>query len=244
MKREEKEQYLKRGTLAVLNVLRDIEREGVPVMVNYSRGQFISRLLFADSDQLIIDHSSQQQDNQWVTTSDSIHISAETRGAKIEFALPALNTMHYDGLPAFSSPLPELLWAIQRREFFRVSAPLNPVYWCTCTWPNGEVCRLRLQDISLGGIGTLCDEAIPVELTTGMIFRKLQMDLGELGLFELDAELVHLGQHSVIGSKNETRTTPRLSFRYHGLNNAQERQLQQAIFSLEREARDKERRFQ
>jgi len=48
----------------------------------------------------------------------------------------------------------------------------------------------------------------------------------------------------VVTRKNETRITPRLSFRFATLNPAQERQLQQIIFALERLARDKSTRFQ
>ena len=54
MKDADKEQYLKRGTLAVLNVMKDLLRYQTLLMVNFSRGQFISRLLAADEDRVIL----------------------------------------------------------------------------------------------------------------------------------------------------------------------------------------------
>lgn len=58
MKDADKEQYLKRGTLAVLNVMKDLLRYQTLLMVNFSRGQFISRLLAADEDRVIFDLGS------------------------------------------------------------------------------------------------------------------------------------------------------------------------------------------
>lgn len=55
---------------------------------------------------------------------------------------------------------------------------------------------------------------------------------------------MHIGERSIITNKNETKVTPRLSFRFTALEPHQERQLQQIIFALERRARDKAQRFQ
>ncbi|MSE19423.1 flagellar brake protein, partial [Pantoea agglomerans] len=64
------------------------------------------------------------------------------------------------------------------------------------------------------------------------------------GHFDVPVKLLSIGERSVVTGKNETRITPRLSFRFATLNPAQERQLQQIIFALERLARDKSTRFQ
>lgn len=244
MKEEDKEQYLKRGPLAVLGVLRDLEKQQTPVRVSGDRGQFISRLLYVDQQQVIVDYGSNQYDNQLALESRDLHLSAETHGAKVEFSLPALSAVEYEGLPAFSAPLPELLWMIQRREFFRVTAPLEPVFYCQTHWPDGTGARFRLQDLSLGGIGVLVDGELPEKLNGGDILKNLQVELGEYGQFEVDAQLLHIGQRTSVSSKNETVVTPRLSFRFVSLNAGQERQLQQVIFALERLARDKANRFQ
>ena len=245
MKEDDKEQYLKRGPLAVLAVLRDLLDNQTPVMVSHARGQFITRLLYADKENMLLDFGSNDYDNQLAKEAQNLHITAETRGAKVEFALTALSTTEHEGLPAFSAELPELLWMIQRREFFRVMAPLNPVFYCYIPWPDGSgESRLRLQDLSLGGIGVLSDNALPEMLKTGDSIKKLRVEMGEYGRFEVDAQLITIGKRSVVGSKSETIVTPRLSLRFLSLNAGQERELQQVIFSLERLARDKANRFQ
>ncbi len=244
MREADKEQYIKRGTLAVLNVMKDLLRFQTPLMVNFSRGQFISRMLAADEDQVIFDLGSHSQDNEMALRSGEVNIAAETQGAKVEFSLSGLQKVDYEGLPAFAADLPELVWQIQRREFFRVNAPMEPVFWCHSEWPDGNKARFRLQDLSLGGIGVLVDEKLPEDLNSGDTFKKLRVELGEYGQFEVTAQLLHIGERSTITSKNETRVTPRLSFRFTAIEPVQERQLQQVIFALERLARDKASRFQ
>lgn len=243
MKEADKEQYLKRGTLAVLNVMKDLLRFQTTLMVNFSRGQFISRVLDADEERIVFDLGSHAQDNELALQCGEVNIAAETHGAKVEFGLIALQRTEFEGLPAFSAPLPELVWQIQRREFFRVSAPMEPVFYCHTRWPDGSEARFRLQDLSLGGAGVLLDETLPEGLTQGDDFDNLRVDLGEYGHFEVTAQLLHIGERTTVTSKNETRVTPRLSFRFTAIEPVQERQLQQVIFALERLARDKANRF-
>ena len=244
MKSEDNEQYLKRGTLAVLGVLRDLEKQQTPVRVATERGQFISRLLFVDQEQVIVDYGSNQYDNQLALQAHDLHIDAETQGAKVEFSLPLLNAIEYEGLPAFTAPLPELLWMFQRREFFRVNAPLEPLFFCQANLKTGEKLHFRLQDISLGGIGVLADESLPDAIQCGDTLKNFRVELGTYGRFEVDVQLLHVGERTGVNSKNETVSTPRLSFRFVDLTSVQERELQQAIFALERLARDKANRFQ
>jgi len=244
VKDADKEQYLKRGTLAVLNVMKDLLRYQTLLMANFSRGQFISRLLAADEERVIFDLGSNALDNELALQSGELNIAAETHGAKVEFSLQGLTRIDYEGLPAFAAPLPELVWQIQRREFFRVNAPMEPVFYCHTEWPDGRKARFRLQDLSLGGIGVLLDEPLPEGLTRGDDFKKLRVELGEYGQFEVTAKLLHIGERSTVTGKNETRVTPRLSFRFTVIEPVQERQLQQVIFALERLARDKANRFQ
>lgn len=59
-----------------------------------------------------------------------------------------------------------------------------------------------------------------------------------MGCFHFDAQLISISERKVIDGKNETITTPRLSFRFLNVSPTVERQLQRIIFS-EREARKK-----
>ncbi len=125
------EQFLKQNPLAVLGVLRDLNSQQVPLRISWSGGQFISKILAVSPDELIMDFGSQEYENQAVQRATQISIIAETQGAKVEFTLPQLKKGEYQRLPAFISSLPPSLWFVQRREYFRIGAPLHPPYRCT-----------------------------------------------------------------------------------------------------------------
>ncbi|WLI75997.1 flagellar brake protein [Kosakonia sp. H02] len=233
------EQFLKQNPLAVLGVLRDLQKNQVPVCISWSSGQFISKILDVDTDALVMDFGSQDYENNAVQRAGKVTITAETHGAKVEFTLNKLVTGDYQALPAFITPLPETLWFIQRREYFRISAPLQPAYFCKAQMPDKSQIRFRLFDLSLGGMGALLDGQLPDGLQTGMRFSQVELDMASWGQFYFDAQLIAIGERKVIDGKNETISTPRLSFRFLNVSPGVERELQRIIFALEREARER-----
>jgi len=233
------EQFLKQNPLAVLGVLRDLQKGEVPLRISWADSQFISKILDASPDALIIDLGSQEQENRAVLRAEHISVMAETQGAKVEFVLPRLSPSVYQGLPAFTSSLPLNLWFVQRREYFRISAPLHPAYFCKAKMPDKKEIRFRLFDLSLGGMGALMDVPKPDGLVEGMRFTQIELDMGGFGRFWFDAQLIAISERKVVDGKNETITTPRLSFRFLNVGPAAERELQRIIFSLERDARER-----
>lgn len=237
------EQFLKQTPLAVLEVLRNLQRSQAAVRLSWSEGQFISKVLEVDAGQILIDFGSQHHENHMIQQAEKTVLSAETAGAKVEFVLPSLTVIEYQGLPAFSSPLPSSLWFIQRREHFRISAPIEPRYFCRATLTDKAPFVFRLCDLSLGGMGALVDGDLPADLKEGMLFSRAKMDLAQWGTFYIDMKLVTISERRVVNSKSETITTPRLSLRFVNMNAAHQRELQKVIFGLERLAHEKANRF-
>lgn len=233
------EQFLKQNPLAVLGVLRDLQKNQVPVCITWGSGQFISKILEVNPEELIMDFGSQEYENNAVQRAGKVTVTAETHGAKVEFTLTKLSTGDFQALPAFITPLPETLWFIQRREYFRISAPLHPAYFCKALMPDKSEIRFRLFDLSLGGMGALLDGEAPTTLQPGMRFSKVELDMVSWGQFYFDAQLIAIGERKVVDGKNETIVTPRLSFRFLNVSPGVERELQRIIFALEREARER-----
>ncbi len=105
--------------------------------------------------------------------------------------------------------------------------------------PDKKEIRFRLFDLSLGGMGALMDTPKPEGLVEGMRFSQIELDMGGWGRFWFDAQLIAISERKVVDGKNETITTPRLSFRFLNVGPGAERELQRIIFSLEREARER-----
>lgn len=233
------EQFLKNNPLAVLGVLRDLQKNDVPVRISWANNQFISKILDVSSERLVIDLGSQEYENRAVMRAESLCITADTQGAKVEFTLPKFEEGNYQALPAFVTPLPNAVWFIQRREFFRIPAPLHPPYYGKATMPDKSELRFRLYDLSLGGMGALLETAKPDALAEGLRFSQIELDMASWGMFRVDAQLISVSERKVVDGKNETISTPRLSFRFLNVSPAVERDLQRIIFSLERDARER-----
>jgi hypothetical protein len=95
------EQFLKQNPLAVLGVLRDLQKGEVPLRISWSNNQFISKILDVSQERLIVDLGSQEYENRAALRAEHIAVMAETHGAKVEFVLPRLELSEYQGLPAF-----------------------------------------------------------------------------------------------------------------------------------------------
>lgn len=179
MKETDKEQYLKRGTLAVLGVMKDLLQLQTPLLVNFSRGQFISRMLAADETRIVFDLGSNNLDNDYALHCNEITVFAETHGAKIEFALGALEKPTLRGYLLFRPPCRTYCGKSSVGNF-SASAPL----WSRSSGAiaSGLTARPRAcaYRISTGGIGVLVEEAMPEGLKSGDDFNSLQVELGNL----------------------------------------------------------------
>ncbi|ANI29504.1 flagellar brake protein [Yersinia entomophaga] len=241
-----KEQYVKKNRLAICAILRDLKKNNTAIMVTHSRGQFISRILevHPDANQFIFDFGSVERENLLAQDSEQLTFIAEPAGAKIEFSCTTQTEITYFGLPAFSSPIPDSLYFIQRREYFRINIPQWPPFYCTGKFPNGTAFKHTLTDISLGGVGMFSNKDSELPLEGCEILRGSLLDLGEFGSFDLDLQFIRAVDKKVISNKGETVTMTRLSFKFPKLSPMQEKGLQRAIFELEKQQSFKSRKFQ
>ena len=78
------EQFLKQNPLAVLGVLRDLNKAAIPLRISWNGGQLISKILAITPDKLVLDFGSQAEDNIAVLKAQHIKIKEENKGEKIE----------------------------------------------------------------------------------------------------------------------------------------------------------------
>jgi c-di-GMP-binding flagellar brake protein YcgR len=240
-----KEQFVRRNKLGILAVLRDLKKNNTLVMVSHGRGQFISKILdvLPDTNQLLFDLGSGDYDNQLAKEAQTLNFVAEPAGAKVEFTSGQAQEISWQNLPTFSCEIPPELYFIQRREYFRVNIPLQPTYVCRGKFPDTSDFSFRLKDISLGGIGLHVDKVMPLAIEAGTVIKDSLVELAEFGSFKLDLEFISAMDRQTVSSKGETVTSQRLSFRFPYLSPAQERDLQRAIFELEKQQHQKAKRF-
>lgn len=246
MSETSKENFVKTNKLAICAILRDLKKNDTAVMVIHARGQFISRILdvVPETNQFIFDFGSVEHENTLALVANQLTIIAEPTGAKIEFTFNQLKSIKYLSLPAFSAAIPEQLYFIQRREYFRVNIPQWPPYYCSGKFSDGSKFSYMLGDISLGGMGLYAVKGSEFPLQECGILQDVSVDLGGFGVFKLDLQFIRAIDKQVVNNKGETLTVQRLSFKFPRLSPMQEKGLQRAIFELEKQQTAKVRKFQ
>ncbi len=241
-----KEQFVKRNKLAICATLRELKKNDTSLMVHHSHGQFISKILdvVPDNNLFVFDLGGIERENNRALYAGALSFVAEPAGAKVEFNAEIAKTVTYDGLPAFSAQIPELLYLIQRRTYFRINTPLWPPLTCRGELPDDSVFLFTIKDLSLGGLSLYTDRDTTGLLTEGDIIKSVEMDLADHGFFCVDLQFVGQAMVKIVDNKGELKLTQRLSFKFPSLNAAQERDLQQVIFELERLQNEKKKRFQ
>lgn len=167
-------------------MLRDLHKAAIPLRLSWNGGQLISKLLAITPDKLVLDFGSQAEDNIAVLKAQHITITAETQGAKVEFTVEQLQQSEYLQLPAFITVPPPTLWFVQRRRYFRISAPLHPPYFCQTKLADNSTLRFRLGRFVVRRHGRITGcRAKPAELQEGMRLPRLKSTWGNGVFFTL-----------------------------------------------------------
>ncbi|TAK63689.1 flagellar brake protein [Methylobacter sp.] len=158
---------------------------------------YITTLLDIDekNNTVVLDYGPKEDLNQRLLNSDKITLDTEYNGIKVSFTGAALKKILHNGEPAFSMPIPKLLYWMQRREYYRVKSPLSKPCYCQLVLKDKEPINLKLYDISLTGFAMLnISKEVSDMLIPGTIFEKCKLILSGAGegmiSFEICAKYV------------------------------------------------------
>ena len=117
---------------------------------------FPSAVLDVDMHGLVLDASPVPSINRTVETANSLLCFGQVDKVTVRFQLEGQRRIDRDGHVAFEVPLPEEVYHLQRREFYRLETPVGDSPYCVLPDPDGgEATRWRVLDISAGGIALL-----------------------------------------------------------------------------------------
>ena len=137
----------------------------------------------ADSQSIIIDSGSNASLNERLLRLQQLSIVSSQDGVKVEFEVDRVEAASFEGRLAFRIPFPESLIKLQRREFYRLPAPvLNPLK-CQIPTAGGGTAETVVGDISLGGV-SLMGEHAGLDLQLGTIYENCRILLPELGVIQ------------------------------------------------------------
>ena len=181
--------YLLREKTDILFNLRALmqRRAMLSAFIDASADSFLSAILAitADEQHLILDAASDEAINLRVEAAEKLICVTQLDKIKIQFAATDIERFPHEGHQAFRIALPEVLLRLQRREYYRLTAP-SP-HNLSCRIPvlvDGEnkfvTVEADVVDISGGGLAvTVPPNGVPFE--PDMEFADCRLMLPEVG---------------------------------------------------------------
>lgn len=168
-------------------IVRAIMKSGALVTAYFGQGKdfVVTAFLAVDADagSMIIDSGSNAVMNERLLRGQHLTVVSSQDGVKVEFTVDQIEATSFEGRLAFRIPFPDSLIKLQRREFYRLAAPLLNPLKCQIPTASGGVADTTVGDISLGGV-SLMGEHEGLDLELGTIHENCRIQLPELGVIQ------------------------------------------------------------
>lgn len=189
---EEHEKYLLYSRTAIINVLSELSKRPdiITAYFNNGREYLLTAVLtvLPERDLVVLDYGADEKLNQRILAADRVVCVTKHDNISIKFSCAGVQRAKYQDRQAFAALLPETLFRLQRREFFRVTTPIFNPLKCWIQMPAAREQELNIVDISCGGLG-LADPFCQFEPEVGSILRECRIELAEFGMITCDLEV-------------------------------------------------------
>lgn len=237
--------YLLRGRTDILFNLRGLiqKRAMLSAFIDASADSFLTAIvaLSADENQLVLDAASDETINRRVEAAEQLICVTQLDRIKIQFAARGIQRIQHEGHDAFRVQVPNVMLRLQRREYFRLTAPSS--HSLTCLIPmtiGGERREVSVEasvlDISGGGLSiTIPSEGMVVE--PDMEFGNCRLMLPETGAIVTSLRVRNLFRVT----NRDGSITLRAGCEFTHLSSAMASTIQRYILKVERERNARER---
>lgn len=171
----------------MLSILQRIAKQGTRVALHYDEHQnfILTTLLGADENGMWLEIGPFPPENERLLLSEQFTFVSVHQNVKVQFVAHHVENALFENTKAFYLKLPDYLLRIQRRDYFRQSAPPGAPIKCII---SGRMREVPILDISCGGIGLQCSEN-EAELVPGKTFEDCQIPLPGIGTVKVTIEV-------------------------------------------------------
>lgn len=236
-------QYLLSNRREILQVLNSLMQKRA-LMMAYLEGDgmsFLTALLAVDegSGTLLLDSPSDEAMQARAIAATRLMCVTQLDRVKIQFATEEMVPVAANDGGGLRARLPDTLLRLQRREYYRLVAPVT--HALTCAIPiaadgRTTTCETRVVDISAGGVAVMVPPQ-GVAFEPGMEFPDCRLSLPEIGPIVTTLSVRNLFR---ITNRNGV-TMIRAGCQFLGLPGNAHALIQRYIFKIERERNARER---
>lgn len=188
MQADDFSKYLLHSKKEILFILRAMRDKGSLITVFFNQGSdFLLTTLLSistDGNSMLFDLGSNEEMNRKALSSDKLIFIATHEKVKIQFTVNHLAEAEYEGREAFRATIPDELLRLQRREYYRLTAPIAHPLRCLIPINLADGTKTTFEttviDISGGGLAVMAPPE-GVEFETDHLFENCRIELPEVG---------------------------------------------------------------
>ncbi len=214
------------------DVLRRLmgRKDNLTVESNQRPDRIVTRILAVDqlAGTFTYDASPDETHNRCLLEAQENYFSGSQDGVRIQFVVEQARGIEFEGMFAFCAPLPQSLYRVQRREFFRANAPLVESYVCSVVLPDQHQVRLEIVDLSLDGVGLRAKDPALGVLEIGSALDTAVLNFGIRGKIETGLSITYLRN-----LRDAEHPAYRIGCRFVRFPKSKEQELQRLITYLE-----------
>jgi c-di-GMP-binding flagellar brake protein YcgR len=163
--------------------LRQLAKDHCMVTAYFDNGATMNTRvidLIREMELVVLDYGVDEKLVQQLLQSNRVIFKSQHDGVTAQFTATSLTRAKYQNEPVIAAPMPTSLLWVQRRQSYRVRIPLGIPSWCKIPWTNETTLRLKIYDISGGGLA-LVDEENNLHVQNGVILENCTLELPEFG---------------------------------------------------------------
>jgi c-di-GMP-binding flagellar brake protein YcgR len=180
---------------------------------------------------VVLDVGPDNATTQRAIDADRLVCTTKHQGVPIKFICTRLQRAKYQGKPAIAAPLPEQLYRLQRREFFRVQLPRINAPTCDIALGKEGTVSLKIVDLSVGGACLIDPEGV-FQPQMMQRFSGCRIRLPDYGELQVDLQIRNQGRH--FSANNEP--VPRYGAAFENLSMSDNLFLQRYLYQLQASA--------
>lgn len=227
------------GEMAILSLLQGLlfRRQAISVQYGERRESLLSTLLSVHPEGMVFDLGLDPASNERLLASRRLYFSCQPDGVLVRFQCESPQAIVWDGDAAAQVALPQRITRLQRREYFRVIAPIAKPISFGVRIPEFGHLDLVMHNLSVGGAGLTLPEGLRIPLGT------LHAD----GLFRVannePVEVELAMKHFTPLTHGVVKPVTRIGIAFQRLARKQEAALQRWIIQLDQERRKFEQKL-
>lgn len=226
----------------ILFVLRSLMEQSSLISAYLDTGSdfFLTTLLACGDDEIFLDIGNEDDINEKVLKAEKLVCITSLDRVRVQFILRRVAPAMQGSKPAFRAALPDALLRLQRREYFRLPAPLAQPLKCDLPLKclaDGKVTVVptRVLDISGGGLA-VHTPADAYEFFVGMEIPRCRLDLPGVGLITPSLRVSSIFEVNLVNNTRGKRAGCQFIHMPGTMNNL----VQRYIINLERARKARE----